>query len=85
MLRQLTILPTYTRELRAMQDGGCIALDWWQDHKEAARFAPTTPIVLVLHGLCGLLRAQLLCLALMSCPTACQPASACAASGLAHS
>ena len=36
-----------------MHDGGCIALDWWRDHQTAPRFAATTPIVLVLHGLSG--------------------------------
>ena len=53
VLRQLTIRSRFTRELRAMHDGGCIALDWWRDHQTAPRFAATTPIVLVLHGLSG--------------------------------
>jgi predicted alpha/beta-fold hydrolase len=53
VLRQLTIGSTYTREIKAMRDGGCIALDWWRDHKGSSRLPATTPIVLILHGLSG--------------------------------
>lgn len=53
VLRQLTMWGRFTRELRAMHDGGCVALDWYRNHQSRACFSPHTPIVLILHGLSG--------------------------------
>lgn len=43
----------YERELVTMNDGGTISLDWFADSNDFDTFQPTTPIVLVMHGLTG--------------------------------
>lgn len=54
VLRQFVLLGHYTREVRYMRDGGCVALDWWAGRHAAQRQQDSrTPILLVLHGLSG--------------------------------
>ena len=44
----------YERQLVTMSDGGTVGLDWFADSNEEDRWSPSTPIVLVMHGLTGL-------------------------------
>ncbi|KAJ1551903.1 hypothetical protein HK405_013476, partial [Cladochytrium tenue] len=43
----------YTRELLNMSDGGIVSLDWSPSPEAVAAGAPTTPLLIVFHGLTG--------------------------------
>jgi hypothetical protein len=57
VLRQATLFGSYNREIVGLQDGGCVALDWWKGSQQLRlqHTASSTPIVLILHGLTGTL------------------------------
>lgn len=51
-LRALTCRAMYDRQLMITEDGGTVALDWFQP-RGYAKLPADTPIVLILHGLTG--------------------------------
>ena len=51
-LRTLTCRAMYDRQPIITEDGGTVALDWFQP-RGYAKLPTDTPIVLVLHGLTG--------------------------------
>lgn len=54
VLRQATLVGAYNRQVVGLQDGGCVALDWWKGACSRLQHGSTeTPIVLILHGLTG--------------------------------
>ena len=60
VLRGLLHSPNYKRQIVHCEDGGTIALDWYDasDTCQDAQRSPTTPVVLVLHPLTGMLQWQ---------------------------
>lgn len=54
VMRQATLFGSYNRQIVGLQDGGCVALDWWKGSNSHLQHpSASTPIVLILHGLTG--------------------------------
>lgn len=51
-LRTLTCRAMYERQPMITEDGGTVALDWFQP-RGYAKLPTDTPVVLILHGLTG--------------------------------
>lgn len=51
-LRTLTCRAMYDRQPMTTEDGGTVALDWFQP-RGYAKLPTDTPVVLILHGLTG--------------------------------